>query len=168
MAQSTVIRNIRDGIVTLSDLGAVHSEAVTHEKGDLAITIPGVGESMYLDRGVIGAAPSIRQTDDAPMTLSWSMYFRDAGDTAHAYQTMWGIIHRPAGSYELANWASTLGASSDAYRLTIAFTIIGTTFGESNKTMTFPFCKIRANMKEGDPNTIECSAESAALIYTLS
>lgn len=167
MAQSTAVRNKRDGQILISDSGAAHTETVAYEAGDLAWTIPGVSVSHYLDRGELGSTPSLRNVDDQPMTLSFSVYFRDPGDTANAYSTLTDIAVRFASRYVETAWVSTLGTASDTFTVTIAWTVDGTFAGEADKTLSFPYCVFRVNMKEGDPNTLECTATSFALKPTL-
>jgi hypothetical protein len=168
MAESTVVRVKRDGQILLADLGAAHTYTVAYEPGDLSYTIPDYSVNMFLDRGVIGATPSIRIGDEQAMTLAFSAYLRDLGDTANTYATLLEIAHRYAGRYVETAWLSTMGANSDVFTITITFTIDGSPFGEADKSVVFPFVVFRANVKEGDPNTVDCSGTSYAVRPTLS
>jgi hypothetical protein len=167
MAESTIIRTKRDGQWLLADSGAVHTYTIAYEPGDGQYTIPDYTVNMFLDRGVIGSTPSIRIGDEQAMTLGFSAYFRDPGDTANAYATLLDIAHRYVGRYVETNWVSTMGSNSDVFTITISFTIDGSPFGEADKTLTFPFCVLRANVAEGDPNTVTVSATSYAVRPTL-
>lgn len=162
MAETTVIRNKRDGQILLADLGAVHTYTVAYEPGDLAFTIPGESVSNYLDRGIIGAIPSIRLVDEQACSLSFSAYMRGLGDPAAAYATLLDIATRAASGYVLANWLSTMGTNSDVFTVTVTVTFDGSPFGEADQSYSFPFCTVRANGKEGDPNTVDVSVNSYA------
>ena len=133
-----------------------------YEPGDFNYSVPGVAVDNYLDRGEIGSAPSLRDGDDAAMSLGFSAYLRDLGSSTYA--TLLDIAHRYAGQYVLTNWVSTLGSATGLpFTITITLTINGATLGESDKSVSFPFCVFRANGKEGSPNTVDCSATSWAV-----
>lgn len=168
MAESTIIRTKRDGQWLIADSGAAHTYTVAYEPGDGQYTVPDYAVNLFLDRGIIGSTPSIRQGDEAPMTLGFSAYLRDLGDTANSYSTLLDIAHRYAGRYVESNWTSTLGTNSDVFTVTINLTLDGSFCGEADKTISFPFCVVRANVKEGDPNTVDVSATSYAVRPTLS
>jgi hypothetical protein len=168
MAESTVIRTKRDGQWLIGDSGLVHTYTIAYEPGDGQYTVPDYSVNMFLDRGVIGSTPSLRIGDEAAMTLGFSAYLRDLGDTANSYVSLMDIAHRYVGRYVETNWVSTLGTNSDVFTVTIQLTLDGSPFGESDKTVTFPYCVLRANVKEGDPNTIDISATSHAVRPTLS
>lgn len=168
MAESTTIKTKRDGQWLIADSGSVHTYTVAYEPGDGQYSVPDYTVNMFLDRGVIGSTPSLRIGDEQAMTLGFSAYLRDVGDTANAYATLMDIAHRYDGRYVATNWTSTLGTNSDVFTVTISLTIDGAFAGEADKTITFPFCVLRANVKEGDPNTIDISATSHAVRPTLS
>jgi len=169
MAESTVVRVKRDGIITRSSLGAAFTYVHAYEPGDLAITVPNHTVNLFLDRGEIGTTPSIRKGDDQPMTLVWSCYLRDIADlgATKTYTTPLDLSWRFASNYATTNWASTLGSSSDVQTETIAWTVDGSAFGEADKTMSFPYCFTTANVSEGDPNMVAIAATSYSLIPTV-
>lgn len=160
MAESTVVRVKRDGQILLADSGAAHTYTVAYEPGDFSYSVPGYTVNSFLDRGEIGSTPSLRIGDEQPITGSFSAYLRDLGDTAGTYATLLDIAHVYASKYVASNWVSTLGANSDVFTITISLTIDGSPFGEADKTVTFNFCVFRANAKEGDPNTVDCTFTS--------
>lgn len=168
MAESTVVRVKRDGQILLADSGAAHTYTITYEPGDFAYTVPDYTVINPLDRGEIGATPQLRIGDEQPMTGSFSAYMRDVGDTANTYATLLDVAHRYVGRYVASNWTSTHGTNGDVFTITIQFTIDGSPFGESDKTVTFPFCVFRANVSEGDPNTVACTFTSYAVRPTIS
>lgn len=160
MAESTIVRVKKDGDIMILD-GAAHSYNSKYEPGDFGYTVPDYTVNLFLDRGEIGTVPSIRIGDEQPMTLSWSNYMRDLGDTAGSYATLLDILHRYVGKYVASNWVSTMGANSDVFTLTVSFSVDGSPFGEADKTVTFPYCVLRdSGVKEGDPNTVGISGTS--------
>jgi hypothetical protein len=161
VAESVIVRNKRDGTILLADSGAAHTYTVAYEPGDFSYTVPGVGVELYLDRGVMADPPSIRDGDDAPMTLAFSAYMRDVGSATYA--TLLDIAHRYAAGYVLTNWVSTMGSGTGpTFTITVTLTINGAAFGESDKSVAFKYVAFRANAKEGSPNTVDCSGTSYA------
>lgn len=150
MAESTVVRNKRDGQVVIS--GTAGSYTVAYETGDFSCDIPRETVSLCLDRGSIGAIPSIRNVDEQPVTFSFSAYFRDVGDAS--YHTLLDLCAQySVGGYS-SNMTSTISTASDTKTLTVLWTINGMAFGESDKSLAFYYSVIRASVSEGDPNTI--------------
>lgn len=168
MAETTVVRVKRDGQILLADSGAAHTYTVAYEPGDFNFTIPGETVNLFLDRGVIGSTPSIRYGDEQPMTLGFSAYMRGLGDPAAAYATLLDIGARAASGYVLSNWTSTMGSNSDVFTISVTFTIDGSPFGEADQSYVFAYVVFRANGKEGDPNTVDCTGTSYALKPVLS
>lgn len=163
MAESSVVRTKRDVLVTITD--GTNTYTISKEVGDFNWDVPGYATNVFLDRGEMGATPDVRKGDDQPMTLGWSMYLRDLGDTAspQTYQTILDLCHELAGGYTEDAWTSTLGTNSDAKTWTVKYTVDGTAFGESDKTYTFNFCSLRASAADGDPSTVTVSGVSYAL-----
>ena len=169
MAESTVVRNKRDAIITVTD--GILSYVVTREAGTFTFSAPRQTVSLYLDRGLITATPNIRRVDDQPMTLGWDQYLTDLGDIAspQTYQTILDLLLELAGGYTLDAWTSTRGSSSDEKVWTVKWTLDGASFGESDKTYAFPFCSLRlGSAGDGDPNTVAITGTSYALQPTLS
>lgn len=157
MAESTVVRTKRDGIITLTD--GTRTYVVAYEPGNFQVDIPDTAINLFLDRGVIGTTPSIRKGDESPMTGSFSAYLRDIFDSAGSpsYTTLLDLCVIFSGEYAASNWTSTIGSASDVTTWTLQWTVDGTAFGESDKTLTFAFVKLTAKVSEGDPNMIEVS-----------
>lgn len=166
--ESTVIRTKRDGQIVISDAGSAHTYTIVRENGSFSLNTPDYAIVHVLDRGVIGATPMIRIGDEAVMTGGFNAYMSDLGDTANANVTLSDLILRFNARYTATNWISTMGANSDVFTVTISFTIDGSPFGEADKTLTLPFCVLRGNLTEGDPNTWAVTFTSYAVRPTLS
>lgn len=156
MAESTVVRNKRDGQIVITD--GTRTYTIDKEAGDFSVTVPDTTVSLYLDRGSIGATPSIRLVDDQPITGSFTAYQRDLPNGSYA--TLADLAWILSGKYVATNWTSTMGTNSDVPTWTIQYTVDGTAFGEADKTMTFAYCRITCNLAEGDPNTLSVSFTS--------
>ena len=168
MAESTVVRVKRDGLITHTD--GTNTLTVSQEVGDFNLDVPRESVNHFADRGKIGAVPDLRKGDDQPMTFGYSKHLTDLGDTAEpeAYQTLLDLLFAYVGGYTDDNWTSTLGTHSDADTWTTKFTMDGASFGESDKTLTLPYGVIRGSIAEGDPDTITVSGTSWAVVPTLS
>ena len=165
MAESTVVRVKRDGLITVTD-GTV-TYTVTREVGDFKFDVPREAVSLFLDRGRIGSTPSIRLGDDQPMTLGWTQYLSDLGGGT-SYNTILDLLLELVGGYTAASMTSTMGSAFDGKTWTVKWTVDGAIFGETDKTYTFTFVTLRGSVAEGDPNTVTCSGTSYALRPTLS
>lgn len=168
MAESTVLRTKRDGEIVIMDSAGAHSYTISYEPGDFSYDVPGNGIVSALDRGSIGSTPSIRYGDEQPMTFSFTATLRDLGDASKAYATLLDICHIYDGGYVDNTWVSTLGINSDVVTWTVAFTVDGSAFGESDKTITFPYCVLTASVSEGDPDTVSVKGTSYAARPVLS
>lgn len=173
MAESTAVRTKRDLVITHSDSGAAESYTVAYEPGDFTLDVPGQAVSLFLDRGVIndaGGRPSLRYGDQQPMTFSYSAYLRDVGDTAGTggYATLFDLASPFDSGVVETDWTSTLSGYSDVFTLDTAILVDGTFVGEADKTLTLPYCSIRASLGDGDPSTVSVTGTSHALRPTLS
>ena len=170
MPESTIVRVKRDGQIAILDNGGSNTYTVAYEPGDFQYSAPLQAVNHFLDRGALGSTPSLRYGDDQPRTLGFSAYFRDPGDTAGSptYATLPDICEVHASDYVASNWVSTLGANGEVFVLTVNLTIDGSSHGESDKTLGFPFTSLRGSFQEGDPNNYSVSGTSYALRPTLS
>jgi len=158
VAESTIVKNKRDFTVVLTDNAAAHSYTISLEPGDLSITIPGTTVSNYLDRGSIGATPSIRYVDDQPMTFTLSGYLRDVSDASYA--TLPEFIAGPSG-YVGTTWVSTMGANGEVPTWTVTITIEESNHtGSADHTIVLNFCYITGSITDGDPATVSISGTS--------
>jgi len=157
MAISTILKTKRDGSLLISDNAAGNSLTVEFEAGDLTIDIPQESVINGLDRGRIGATPSLRYGDDQPITFSFTAYLRDLSDATYA--TLEEIV--TLGGDVGANWVSTMGATGEVFTLDLKWTIEGTDHGDAaDHTLTLNYCTFRGSFTEGDPNTINISGTS--------
>ena len=155
MAESTIIKVKGDLTVTISDNGGSNSYTFAKEPGDLAITVPGRGVNLFLDRGVIGDPPCIRYGDEQPCTGSLTLNLRDVSDATDV--TGAEFIFGPSGQVG-STWVSTLGANGEVPVFTIAITIEGTDHGDSaDHTITCNYCYITGGLTDGDPVTLALS-----------
>lgn len=166
--ESTVIRTKRDGQILLADNGAAHTYTIVREDGSFTLNLPDYSIVHVLDRGVIGSQPMIRIGDEAVMTGGFSAYLSDLGDTGNSYVTLNDLIMRFNARYVSTNWISTMGSNSDVFTVTITYTIDGSPFGEADKSLVLPFCVVRGNIAEGDPNKFAVTFTSYAVRPTLS
>lgn len=155
MPESTIPYTKRDGIIILSDAGAVHTYTVAFEPGDLAITVPGTATTRILDRGSIDNVV-LRKGDDAPCELSFSAYLRNVQGADFA--TLLDIAHRFDGGYVESEWVST--SDTDVFTVDVSVIYSGAAFGAADEELLFGKCEIRANVSEGDPNTINVTITS--------
>lgn len=164
MAESTVVRTKRDGLIVIT-AGAL-SYTVAYETGDFQYDVPAEGVELFLDRGAIGTVPSIRKGDDQPVTGSFSVYMRDPVSAAHSTMLDIGVLF--SGGYVTTNMTSTIGTASDLKTFTIAYTQEGSDFGASDVTVTFPYCTIRCSVADGYPNVVNVTFTSHAVRPTFS
>tara|TARA_R110002074_G_scaffold347031_1_gene517371 strand:- start:23 stop:517 length:495 start_codon:yes stop_codon:yes gene_type:complete len=155
MAESTIVKTKRDGTIKFSDNAGANTYTVAYEAGDLNISIPGPSVISPLDRGSLGSPPSLRYSDDAPITGSLTAYLRDLGDAAFA--TLSEIITQTG--HVASTWVSTMGADAEVFTLDLEWTIAGPG-AEADHVLTLPFCVVTGSLSEGDPDQISISFTS--------
>lgn len=180
MAESTVVKTRLDGSLTFASQATAggggynadgtiatgsSSYVVSFETGDLSITSSGPqgGINNFLDRGKLGAQPQLRLGDEAPMTFSFSAYFRDMTDAST--ETLMDIVNQ-SGDID-STWTSTLStspASDDAEVFCVDLKWTVTNAGDASDThlMVLPFCTLNFSVAEGDPNSITINGTSWA------
>ena len=157
MSESLIVKTKRDGVLVFKDLAAANTYTVAFEAGDLNISIPGPSVISPLDRGSLGSPPSLRYSDDAPITGSFTAYLRDLGDAG--YSSLSEIITQTG--HVGTTWVSTMGALGEVFTLDLEWTIEGTNHGDaSDHVLTLPFCVVTGSLSEGDPNQISISFTS--------
>ncbi len=160
MAISQIVKTKRDGTLTFSD-GAANSLVVEFEAGDFNLSVPGATVVDNLDRGsMVG---SLRYSDDAPMTASFTAMLRDLGDATYA--TLEEIIL--ASGDVGANWQSTLGADAEVFTLDLTWEIVEPG-GLPPHSLQLERCVVTGSLSEGDPDQISISITSYALYPTVS
>lgn len=148
----------RDVIVVFKD-GGTNSIEAEMETGDVSWT-EGTPEAVYfMDRGSI-ADGETRDGDDAPLELSMSLAFTDTQSAA--YQTLYGWLTRPEGSWEASNLVSSLGAGRD-FRINVEMTMLGDKRGGvADQTWRFPHWRPRLDASEGEFLTMNLSGTCKA------
>jgi hypothetical protein len=147
---SSVVKNFRDGVITISDgtTPTPLSITVQFESGDFSISGLNQGNTeatTYLDRGVLG---SVRLTNQTFPTLSFSAHATDISDATN--RTLWDAVNK-SGSFSAAQ--STI-LSSDVYGLTVKIVIEGTNFGDpSDHEISCVGVHLAIDFAEGDPNS---------------
>lgn len=170
IAESPVVRTKRDAQIIHYDLGGLHTYVVAKEAGDWNLDCPEEEINMFLDRGVISDIPDLRNGDESPMTFGYSAYLRDLGDTeaSPTYATLPDICFRYKSKYVDSNWISTMATYSDAFTVGTSYTVDGSAFGEADKSIVLPHCKVRGSFAEGDPTaftvTGTCFANRPTLV----
>ena len=103
------------------------------------------------------------------MTLGWSAYLTDFGDTAEpeTYQALLDILFHYTGGYSDDNVTSTLGTHSDVTTYSVSDTVDGASFGEADKTLTYAYVSLRGSYSHGDPDSISVTGTSYAVVPTL-
>lgn len=157
MPVSTIVKTKRDGTIRFKDNAAINILEIQYEAGDLSISIPGPSVISPLDRGSLGSPPSLRYSDDAPITGSFTAYLRDLGDGADA--TLSEILTQ-TGQVASA-WVSTMGATGEVFTLDLEWTIAGIVHGRAaDHVLTLPYCVVTGSLSEGDPDQISISFTS--------
>lgn len=157
MAVSSVVKNFRDGVITVSDAtgGTPLSVTVQFEAGDLSLSGTNQGNyehTKYLDRGELG---SVRKTNRMFPTGSFTCHMTDLSDGSD--KLIWDAVNK-TGAF--ASAVSTLGANADLYTLDIVLTIEGTNFGDSaDHVLTMDDCRCSIDFSEGDPNSFTINFE---------
>ncbi len=156
MPLSSVVKNYRDGLITLaSGGGSPITLTVQYENGDFSLTGSNQGNydiTKYLDRGDLG---SVRKTARSFPTGSFSAHLTELSDATNL--TLWDAVNR-TGAFAAA--VSTLGANADVYTLNIVLTIEGTQFGDAtDHVLTLNDCRCSIDVSEGDPDSFSISFE---------
>lgn len=166
MAESTVVRTKRDGLIVISDSGAANSYTVSCEPGDFTYSAPGYSTLRLLDRG---EHKTPRRSDAQVCTLGFSVLLTDIGDPTAVYATLPDICEEQrAGTFVAGNWTSTFGTTSDEFGVDVTYTVDGSAFGEADKDLLFDDVTLKGSMAEGDPSSYSCTGEASILAPVLS
>ena len=154
MPISSVVKNFRDGTITVADNG-INTLTIQYEAGDLSLSGVNQGNyehTKYLDRGDLG---SIRKTNRSFPTGSFSCHMTEFSDASNT--NIWDLVNR-TGAFSAA--VSTLGANADLYTLKITLSVEGTNFGDSSDhTLEMDDCRCTIDFAEGDPNSFTLNFE---------
>lgn len=150
MPISAVVKNFRDGTITLSDSTTPTplSVIVQYEAGDFSITGLSQGNTeatTYLDRGELG---SVRLTSRSFPTFSFTANMTDLSDATN--KTLWDAVNK-TGAFAAAVSGIT---GSDVYGLKVLLSVEGTNFGDpTDHTLELNGCHLTIDFSEGDPNS---------------
>jgi hypothetical protein len=166
MPESTVVKNMRDGIIDI--IVGANSYRIAYEAGTLQLNIPGPSISNYKDRGefaeTLHGQPSLRYNEDQPMTGSFTAYLRDLSDGS--YVTAAEFVLK-SGQY-LSAWGSTMGADAEVPTVDLKWTIKGTVHGDAaDHTATLQWVHITGALADGNPNMVTLSFTSFDLYPTV-
>lgn len=154
MPISSVVKNFRDGTITLADNG-INTLTIQYEAGDLSLSGVNQGNyehTKYLDRGDLG---SIRKTNRSFPTGSFSCQMTEFSDASNT--NIWDLVNK-TGAFSTA--VSTLGANADLYTLKITLSVEGTNFGDSSDhTLEMDDCRCTIDFAEGDPSSFTINFE---------
>jgi len=158
MAQSSVIKNFRDGTLVFADnTGTPLTLPIQYEAGDFSIDNLNEGlveTTAYLDRGEFA---TLRKTNRVFPSFSFTAHMTDLSDGT---DKLLYDLARKTGAF--ASAVSTLGANADAMTYKLTFTVEGTNFGDSaDHTMILNDCRITLSFSEGDPNSFSV----AGIVY---
>jgi len=150
MPISSVVKNFRDGTITLSDSTTPTplSVIVQYEAGDFSIT--GLSESntettTYLDRGDLG---SVRKTSRTFPTFSMTAHMTTFSEAAS--KTIWDAVNKTG---MFATGVSGI-TGSDVWGIKVLLAVEGTNFGDStDHTLELNGCHCTIDFSEGDPNS---------------
>jgi len=157
MPISSVVKNFRDGTITLTDGTSPSPLSLTiqYEAGDLSLSGVNQGNyehTKYLDRGDLG---SIRKTNRSFPTGSFSCQMTEFSDGSN--QNIWDFVNK-TGAFSAA--VSTLGANADLYVLKITLSVEGTNFGDSSDhILELGNCRCTIDFAEGDPSSFTINFE---------
>jgi len=154
MPISSVVKNFRDGTITLADNG-INTLTIQYEAGDLSLSGVNQGQvehTKYLDRGELG---SIRRTNRSFPTGSFSCQMTEFSDASNT--NIWDLVNK-TGAFSAA--VSTLGANADLYTLKITLVVEGSNFGDpSDHTLEMDDCRCTIDFSEGDPSSFTINFE---------
>ena len=160
MAESLIVKNKRDGTLTLFDFGSVNSLIIPFRVGDLSIAVPTPTINNYLDRGRITSPPSIRYVDDQPISGSFTAYLRDLEDAAYA--CLFDLLTTRGGG--ASSWVSRMGSTGEVFAVMARWDIAGTVHGDpSNHRIELDYVCMNGTVSEGDPSQIAVNFTSFAL-----
>ena len=154
MAHSTVIKNFRDGTLTIADgAGSPATHTVAFEAGDFSATGMNADQydvATYMDRGDFA---SIRKTTRTFVSGSFTMHLVDLSDAA--YSTATDLLLKK-GSHSSA--VSTLGANADVYAVKLTLAIEESDHsGGDDHSIALDDCVCSVDVSEGDPGSISIS-----------
>lgn len=152
MAENSTVKTRKDITIKILD-GTTPTPleyTISKEVGDFSFE-PGMFDvEVFRDRGDFGATPDLREGDEQPTSISFSVYFRHATDASEAI--LMDILNQSG--YVASNWVSTLGSDAEIFTVQLEVTIEGSDHGESDQTYTFNHVFLRYSVADGYPNVV--------------
>jgi len=150
----SVTKNLRDGTLVLSDSGAANSITLACEEGDLRFAESNAVINV-LDRGDLS---HMRQGDEVPVTLSWTLKFIELISSDTGIPTAYEAIKNIQAA---SGWTSTNTDGGDVFTLDMVFTISTPTATEKDEIITFANAHGAMEFAEGDEyNTLAFTGEA--------
>lgn len=147
MAETTVVKNFRDGKITIGD--GTRTYDIAYENGDLSITPPRYDVTTIYDRGEI---VGLRKTSNQPGSFSFTCHHRSLSDAGSGNTTLLDVLEDTGAS---TAWTSNGGTGYEPTLYTLTWTIEGTDIGDTaDGTLVATKCRFLWSAAEGDPNTI--------------
>lgn len=155
---STVIKNFRDGTISISDsTGTPVSITVAYEEGNFSLS--GLQQdltevSAYLDRGSLAG---LRKTNQVFPTFSFTAFMTHFTSGGSGVISPLEFIKQVGGGASLTSGSATKG---DVMTFSVVITVEGGDFGivgETDHTITMAECLLSVDYSEGDPSTFSVS-----------
>jgi len=158
MAASSLVKTKRDGTITIIDgISPTPNEyTVSFEVGDFSYSEEKADRTVIRDRGAI---VGLRAGDDPVITASFSVHLRDLHNTTA--DVLLDFLYNRGYASSTTSVASTGGTGFEQYLVNIKFTIDANSVdsGEAVQSVTFAKCLCVYSLSEGDPDSLEISAE---------
>jgi hypothetical protein len=155
MPESVVARTKRDVTWSWTDAGAAHSYSPPIQVGDLSYEATLYSEVEIRNRGDL---VHVRKGDEVRLKVSGTAILTDVGSST--YGTLPDLCEERG--YIASTWTSTTAGESDVFTVDGTATVDGASFGEADKTMTFPDLVTRmSGASFGDPAQYAWTAQSA-------
>lgn len=163
MALSSIIKNFRDGTITLEDAtGTPISMTLALEAGDFSVDgfsqgVKSYETTDYTDRGEYATS---RKTNQTFPSFSLTAHMSDLSDATD--RSLFDIVTK-GGAW--ASGVSTLGPAADVWAIKITLTIEGTDHGDSaDHVFSMDDCICEISFAEGDPNSFSLSGRCVGTI----
>lgn len=147
MAETTFVKNYRDGKITIKDgTGTPLTFEVSYEAGDFQLTDPRYNYTVVQDRGEIAG---VRKTSKEPGSFSFSAYLRAVTDG-----TDYTLIDVLKATNSASAWTTTGTVAYDRDLRTVVFELEGTTPDGADSVITCTLCGMEYSIAEGELTTI--------------
>lgn len=160
---STILKNFRDGTITIEDsTGSAVTIVVAYEEGNFSLS--GLQQdltevSAYMDRGSLA---SLRKTNQVFPTWSFTSYVTHMTSGGSGTISILEFIKQVDGGASLTSGSAAKG---DVMTFKVTFAMEGTDFGDSgDHNIVLTENVISVDFSEGDPNTFSVSGTTYGTI----